>query len=234
MNRDDILKELYSMQDLQYREFHKKLVPNVEEDKIIGIRVPMLKKFAKQIAKEKGEEALDMLCKIHCSELYYEERLLAGVLLGNLKLSVEDWKEKILNFVPLINNWGVCDSSCSGMKIVNKNKAEVWDFLEQFIEDDREYYMRFGVVMTMDYYIDEEYIDRTLERLLKVKTDYYYVMMAVAWAISVCFVKFPQKTMEIIKGNKLDEITHNKSIQKIRESNRVDKETKDELLIYKR
>ena len=213
MRREKILNELYELKDEKYREFNIKLIPNIREDKIIGVRIPMIRKFAKTLLKEK---------------------LLLAYMIGYKKQEFESWKNLVEAFVPLIDNWSVCDGACSTMKIANIYQEETWELIQKYLEDTREYYIRFGVVMLMNYYLNDKYIKEALEKLTKVKTDDYYAMMAVAWAVSVAFVKYQDLTFEIIKNNQLDLVTHNKAIQKIRESYRVSKEIKDELLKYKR
>ena len=231
MRREKILNELYELKDEKYREFNIKLIPNIREDKIIGVRIPMIRKFAKTLLKEKVDIADLLTTK---DQLFYEEKLLLGYMIGYKKQDFESWKNLAEAFVPLIDNWSVCDGACSTMKIANTYQEETWEFIQKYLDDTREYYIRFGVVMVMTYYLNDQYIKEALEKLTKVKTDDYYAMMAVAWAVSVAFVKYPDLTFEIIKSNQLDVVTHNKAIQKIRESYRVSKEIKDELLKYKR
>lgn len=231
MIREKILKEIHKLKDEKYREFNIKLIPNIREDKIIGVRIPILRKFAKKLLKEEVNIAELLALK---DQLFYEEKLLLGYMIGYKKQEFESWKNLVEAFVPLIDNWSVCDGACSTMKIANIYQEETWKFIQKYLEDTREYYIRFGVVMVMTYYLNDQYIKEALEKLIKVKTDDYYAMMAVAWAVSVAFVKYPDLTFEIIKSNQLDVVTHNKAIQKIRESYRVSKEIKDELLKYKR
>lgn len=231
MRREKILNELYELKDEKYREFNIKLIPNIREDKIIGVRIPNLRKFAKNLLKEEVNIAELLALK---DQLFYEEKLLLGYMIGYKKQEFESWKNLVEAFVPLIDNWSVCDGACSTMKIANIYQEKTWEFIQKYLEDTREYYIRFGVVMVMTYYLNDQYIKEALEKLIKVKTDDYYAMMAVAWAVSVAFVKYPDLTFEVIKNNQLDVVTHNKAIQKIRESYRVSKEIKDELLKYKR
>ena len=107
-------------------------------------------------------------------------------------------------------------------------------YLLKYLESNKEYEIRFAVVSFLDYFISEEYIREILKILGSIKHEGYYVKMAVAWAVSVCYVKFPERTWELLEGNELDDFTHQKSIQKIRESFRVSKEEKDRLLTLRR
>ena len=140
----------------------------------------------------------------------------------------------IKNFVPKIDNWAVCDIFCSGLKIVNKNKETVWNFIQKYLKSKKEFELRFAIVMMLDYFICEKYIDRVLTILDNIKHEAYYVKMAVAWTISVAFVKFKDKTMKYLKKNNLDDWTYNKALQKICESLRVSKETKKIIKAMKR
>lgn len=233
--REKIIIQLKELQDLKYKKFNKALIPDVEDDKLIGVRLPEIRKIAKNIAKTDGLDYFNEIIKTPQKELYHEEKMLAAMTVAYGKISVEKWCALMDQYVSFIDNWAICDSVCSSMKnIVNKHQEEVWDYLQKYLEDSREYYIRFGVVMAMDYFINDQYIDKFLQKLKEVKTTDYYAMMAVAWALSVAFVKYEDKTMEFIKSNCLDITTHNKAIQKIRESNRVDKKTKMLVAEFKR
>ena len=110
----------------------------------------------------------------------------------------------------------------------------MWKFLQNYLKSQKEFYLRFSIVMMLDYFITEEYIDEVLIKLDTIKNDAYYVKMAVAWAISICYIKFPKKTLKYLKQNNLDDWTYNKAIQKTIESYRIDKDTKDILRKMKR
>ena len=129
-------------------------------------------------------------------------------------------------FIPKINSWAVCDVSVAGLKITKKNMEYMWLFLQKYLKSDKEFELRFAIVMMLDFYITEEYIDKVLEILNNVKHKGYYVKMAIAWTIQVAFVKFPEKTFELLKNNKIDDWTYNKALQKIIESYRIGEETK--------
>lgn len=221
MNVRELLLE---NQDLKYRDFNSKLIPNVAKEKIIGVRVPVLRQIAKEAAEEKA----------HIGDDYFEEKMVRGLCIGYSKEPFEVKLKELDGFIPLIDNWAVCDSVCSSLKFTNKHKKEMWSYINMYLTHcDREFDVRFAVVMMMDYYIDDEYIDRVLSLLSQISSEYYYVNMAVAWALSVCYVKFPEKTYKLIEEKKLSTWVHNKTIQKIRESNRVDKQTKEMLKAMK-
>ena len=225
---EDIRKKLFELQDVKYKEFHSGLCPNV--DKIIGVRVPQLKELAKQIVKEDYKEFL-----IHVKDEYYEELALHGLVIGYAKMSIEDTFDYLKKFVPKINSWAVCDVTCANLKITKKYRKEMWEFLETYIHSNKEYEIRFAVVMYLNYYLtDDEYIAEILKRIDKVENKEYYVQMAIAWLISIAYIKQKDKTIKYLEKNHLDKFTQNKAIQKIRESYRVPKEEKENLLKYKK
>ena len=220
---DKILKQLFELQDKKYKEFHSSLCPNV--DNIIGVRIPELRKLAKQIAKENPKEFIENPVK----KQYYEEIMLEGFVIRYMKATLEEKLHYLDNFIPEIDNWAVCDCTASTLKFIDKYKKEVWEYLQKYINSKKEFEKRFAIIILMDYYLTDEYIDKVLEIYNKIDSDQYYVQMGIAWAISVCFVKYREKTRKILDNNNLSTFTHNKSIQKIIESTRVDKETKEEL-----
>ncbi len=224
---EDIKSKLFELQDLKYKEFHSSLCPNV--DNIIGVRVPKLREMAKEISKKDYDEFLR-----NVKDEYYEELALHGLVIGYSKISIEDTFKYLKEFVPKINSWAVCDTTCSNLKITKKYMKEMWDFLEQYINSDKEYEIRFALVMYLNYYLTEEYIDEILKKIDKITNKEYYVQMAIAWLISFAYIKQKEKTEKYIKSNKLDTFTLNKAIQKICESYRVTEQEKEYLKKYKK
>ena len=221
-------EELMRLAEEKYREFHKKLCPGTEN--ILGVRVPNLRKVAKKIAKEDWREVLR-----NAPEDYYEEVMVKGMVIGYAKMETEERLEWIAWFVPKINNWAVCDGFCGGLKAVAKEPERYLEFLLLYRTEPKEFSQRFFAVMLMDYYTEEAWIDHTIELLDQTKHPGYYTKMGVAWALSVCFVKHPQKTMEYLQsGNTLDDFTYNKTISKICDSYRVEKEVKRKLRSMRR
>lgn len=223
----NIRERLFKLQDEEYKKFHSSLCPNV--DNIIGVQIPKLRTIAKEIAKESPEEFLN-----YTQTQYYEEKVLYGLVIGYMKADLKTRKYYLDKFVPIIDSWAVCDCCISSFKFVNKNKEEMWTYTQKYLKSNKEFELRFAVVLLMDYYLTEEYIDKVLEIYNNIKNDAYYVKMAVAWALSVCYIKFPEKTMKLFKNNQLDDFTYNKALQKIIESNRVSKEEKDQIRKMKR
>ena len=222
-----VREEIFELADEDYRKFQIKLCPNTEN--IVGVRLPLLRKLAQRIARGDWRKYMET-----ANGEYFEELMLQGMVIGSAKGDIEEVLGYVAGFIPKIDNWAVCDSFCGSLKITNKNRERVWEFIQHYLHSKEEFEIRFAVVMLIGYYIDEYYIDRVLKLLDGVRHDGYYVKMAVAWAVSICFIKFPEKTMEYLEYSNLDNFSYNKSLQKITESLRVDKETKQIIRSMKR
>ena len=213
------------------KAFAEKLNPGV--DNVLGLRLPDMRKLAVQIAKSDWKAYLAT-----APSFYMEERMLQGLVLGYVKPDddIESYLSYVTRFVKIINSWSVCDSfKFAGTgKYLSVHSDRIWEYLKSFILSEKEYEIRFGVVMTMKYFIDESHIDELFGFYDNITHDAYYVKMAVAWAISFCFVAYPEKTMEYLKRAKLDDFTYNKAIQKTIESYRVDETMKVKLRSMRR
>ena len=218
----DLRQTLFDNSDLKYKDFHTKLVPNISPDRFIGVRVPVIRKIARQAFKENADNPCE----------YYEEVMVKGITIGMKKCSASEHINDIAEFVPLIDNWAICDCCASSFKFVSDDLSAYYDFIKDYIGRG-EYETRFAVVMLMSFYVNNEYIDEVLEILKSIKSDKYYVNMAVAWAFSVTYVKFKDKTQQIIESKYLSPWVQNKSIQKIKESFRVSSEDKAYLTQFK-
>ena len=192
----------------------------------LGVRIPTLRKYAKDLYKE---YSLDYLLK-NIGEDYFEEILLKGFLIGlNDNLSWEELEKYIEYYVPKINSWGICDCFCASLKIVRKYRKQMWILLNKYLEVDSEYQVRFALVIILTYYIDDEYIDRIYNIINEVKLDKYYVKMANAWLISYCLIKYYDKTIVFLENSDIDKWTYNKGIQKAIESYRIGNKEKEYL-----
>lgn len=231
ISKEAIREHIFSLKDSKYKEFHSSLVPG--EDTIIGVRVPVLRQYAGELYREYGEDTDRLLSLI--GDDYYEEIMLQGMIIGRQKkVDMDTLFRRIDSFVPKINNWAVCDTFCAGLKQVKKYRSETYEFLQKYLNSCEEYHIRFGLVMLLDYYVDEEYLQRVLKKTEEIDHDGYYVKMAAAWLISVCFVKFYDETKLFMQRCRLDDFTYNKALQKARESLRITTEQKDELNKMKR
>ncbi|MGM9944593.1 MAG: DNA alkylation repair protein [Lysinibacillus sp.] len=215
-----IREELLNLSEEKYRAFQSNLCPGVEN--ILGVRVPLLRKISVQLSKGDYADYLN-----NEDVKYYEETMIRGLTIGYIKVDNDTRFDYIRNFVPQINNWAICDSFCSNLKFTKKNMNEVWNFLMTYLSSDKEFELRFVIVMMLNYFMTDEYIDDVLNILNDIHHNGYYVKMAVAWALSVAYIHFPNKTLDYLKNNNLDNFTYNKSLQKIIESNRVCKEDKN-------
>lgn len=217
-----ITEKLFKLSDKKYQEFHSGLCPNT--DNIIGVRIPKLREMAKEIAKENPKEFLNRI-----DDTYYETVMLYGMVIGYMKAEVEE-KQKYLDiFVPKINNWAICDCCTSTYKFTNKNLEEMWNYIQKYLKSNQEFEIRFSVIMMMDYYLNDQYIDKVFKGINEIRHEGYYVKMGVAWLISVAFIKYEEKTRKFLANNQLDDFTYNKALQKIIESKRVTQEIKSEM-----
>ena len=222
-----IRQDLFGMQDLKYKEFHGGLCPGM--DNIIGVRIPKLREYAKELYKSNN------LKDIKIEDKYYEELVIQEMLIGfQTKEPIEKVIKQVEKFVPKINSWAVCDTFCAGLKVTKKYQPEMFEVIKQYLKSKQEYEVRFAIVMLLDYYINDQYIDQILQILDNVKLDKYYVQMANAWAISICLIKYYNKTLDFLKTTKIDDFTYNKGIQKAIESYRITNEQKEYLTTLKR
>lgn len=218
---------LEGMAEPKYQQFSAALLPNV--DNLLGVRLPLLRKLAQKIAKEDWRSYLKSN-----DTCYFEETMLQGMILGYVRADVKEILTYVVEFVPRIDNWSVCDSFCSGLKFTKNHKELVWEFLQPYLASTQEYEIRFCVVMLLSFFIEEEYIDLLLLRLNALRHEGYYAKMAIAWALSLCYVKFPETTWPYLQNSQLDTFTYNKALQKITESYRVDVECKTKIRSMKR
>lgn len=221
--RERILQE----SEEKFQKFSASLLPGVNN--VAGVRLPVLRKIARDIAKSDWQTYLE---NTDCR--FMEETMLKGLVIGLLNEPPDSLLKIIEKFIPEITNWSVCDSFCCGLKFVKDNKKLVWNFLQKYLKSDKEFEIRTAVVILLNFYIDEEYIQRVLNSLNNIKTEDYYAQMAVAWAVSICYIKFENYTLDFLKRCKLDKFTYNKAIQKITESYRISKETKNKLKLLKK
>ncbi len=214
-------QELEQLAENSYKTFSSSLIPGVTN--ILGVRLPMLRQLAKKIAKDDWQQYLAI------APYYFEERMLQGMLIGSIQISPEERLRYVADFVAGIDNWSVCDSFCSGLKFTANNQELVWEFLQPYLQSEQEYELRFAIIMMMNYYLTEGYIDEVLRRLDTVRHDGYYVKMAVAWALATALAKQPDATWLYMQQHHLDQDTWKKTIQKCLESRRIPDKQKQEL-----
>ena len=226
---EKVKERLLELADEKYKEFHSTLCKGIKTE-LLGVRVPVLRNYAKELYKAYTIEELSTI-----GEEYYEEVMLKGMIIGlQTKADFKDITKQIEAFVPKIDNWAICDTFCAGLKITKKHKTEMYDFIEKYLKSDKEFEIRFGLVMLLDYYIEEEYINEVLKICDSIEHEGYYVKMAVAWLISVALMKYYDLTIKYLKNSKLDDFTYNKALQKAIESYRITEEQKNNLRKMKR
>lgn len=221
-----ILKELWNLQDKEYRDFQKKLVPDTKLE-IIGVRVPLLRKLAKNIKKE--EYVVDFFNSL--PHKYYDECMLHSILISLM----DDYDEVVHNmdkFLPYIDNWAVCD--ILSPKIFKKNTDKLYEKINIWLSSKDAYTIRFAVVTMINFYLDENFENKHIKLIENIKSDNYYVNMSRAWYFSYALIKQYDDTIKLIEEKKLDKFTHNKSIQKAIESYRLSDERKKYLKTLKK
>lgn len=247
--RQQVRKQILELAEPSYQQFSSKLLPGTE--RIAGVRLPLLRKLAKQQIKQDwkayleeifgSEERVSGKVPIVDQNLGYEEEeelfeevMFQGMLIGYVPLNLEERLFYLERFLPKIDNWSVCDSVCTTMKFAKEYPKETWDFLQKHVHSDAEYRIRFAVVMYINYFIREEYFKEVLKELNEINHPAYYVKMAVAWAVSMCYVFNTEETEKFLGTCKLDDFTYNKAIQKIIESRQVDRKEKEKIKGWKR
>lgn len=217
---ETITKGLFALQDEEYRKFHARLMPEIEYDRIIGVRTPALRKFAKEIAKQPC--ALEFLNEL--PHTYYEENNLHGALLSLLCKDIDILLERLEEFLPYVDNWATCDMLSP--KLFKKHLPLVYEHIKQWLNSEHTYTVRFGVVTMLGFYLDEAFDADMLRLAADIQTDEYYIKMAVAWYFSIALVKQYDSAIPYFTTQTLDTWTHNKAIQKAVESRRIDDGTK--------
>lgn len=225
---EEITAYLLENAEEKLRDFSGSLIPG-RAAPLLGVRLPKLRQLAKRLAKEDWRNYLES-----AKDDYMEETMLQGFTLGYVKAEFDELAPYLEKFVKKIDNWSVCDSTCTTLKIARRQPQKVREWLQQYLDSEQEFEVRFAIVMLLAHYITEEYIDDVLEQMNRFRHDGYYAKMAAAWNLSVCFVKFPQKTYRFLEDCSLDDWTYNKAIRKTLESYRVDPEDKDRLRSMKR
>ena len=212
--REEILQRLFTLQDLQYRDFKAKLIPTVDKNTIIGVRTPELRKLAKEFAKREDVGAfLDEL-----PHGYYDENNLHGFILCEDK----DFDRVIARldaFLPYIDNWATCD--LLSPKVFKKHKAELLPHIRRWLASDRVYTVRFGIEMLLSHYLDEDFSSEYLEWVAILRSEEYYVNMMIAWYFATALAKQYDAALLILLERRLALWTHNKTIQKAIESYRI-------------
>lgn len=221
----DIKKFLFDNQDIKYRNFTLPLLPNVDEKTFIGVRLPIIKKYAKDLDKDCREAFLKDL-----PHQYHEENILHAFILSNIK-DYDEFIDKIDKFLPYVSNWSTCDTICN--KYLVKYKDRLIVEIYQWLKSDEIYRVRYAVKCLMNYYLGEDFKEEHIDKVAEVKLEDYYVRMMVAWYLATGLAKNYDSFIKPIEEHRFDTFTHNKTIQKAIESYRVSDEHKEYLRTLK-
>ena len=226
-NYKKFIKYLINIQDLKYKEFHSSLVLNSKYE-IIGIRLPVMRNIAKEIAKSNIEEFLKF-----AQNKYYEEVMIQGLAISHIKDEAIFYKY-FKKHIKKIDNWALCDCFCSSIKIIRKHEDKYFKEAIKFALNENEFISRIGIVLILDHFINKKNLNTIFDTVNKIKSDKFYINMAEAWLICEMYIKYPKETTEFLKKNNLNKFTQNKAISKIHDSYRVSMEEKELLNNYKK
>lgn len=207
----DILNYLFENKDEKYKEFNDKIINT--NMKTIGVRTPVIKALAKKLYKDNFDFS-------NYNFKYYEEMLTYGYVISYEK-EPRILIDKLKKFINMIDNWAICDMVCASCKALSKDKELSLAFTKEIIISNNPWKVRFAFIILLNYFVDDNYLDLIFKYCDNDKNEFYYVMMAKAWLISECYVKYPSKTLEYFKKAKIDNVTYNKAISKICDSYRV-------------
>ena len=216
---DAIRAQLFALQDKEYQIFHSRLMPTLLPETVIGVRVPLLRRLAKQLVDTPEAETF-LQCLPH---FYYEENALHAFLLE----AVRDYGTALAateRFLPYVDNWAVCDSFSP--KVFAQHKPELLTAIRRWLGSDQVYTVRYGIGMLMRYYLDEQFKPEYPKKVAEVKSDEYYVNMMIAWYLATALAKQWEATIPYIEERRLPEWVHRKTIQKAVESYRITPEQK--------
>ena len=222
-----VLDKIFKLKDEKYADFHSKLIPHIPREKIIGVRVPKMRKLAKEYFK--NEES-----KIFLNDLphkYYDENLLHGMLISEIR-DYSKCVEELDKFLPFADNWAVCDTILP--KVFKNNKEKLIEKIKIWISSKKTYVCRFGILMLMKHFLDDDFKPEYLEAVESIKSDEYYVKMMIAWFFATALSKHWDEAVVYFEKQKLDVWVHNKTIQKARESYRITARQKEYLKSLKR
>ena len=214
-------KQLFALQDHKYQAFQAKLIPNIPSDTIIGVRIPQLRRLAKQLVKEEQGKCAEFLKQL--PHHYYEENLLHAFLIADIK-DFDRAVELTQEFLPYINNWAVCDSFQP--KAFGNHHDEVLILICQWIKSQHTYTVRFAIRLLLSNYLDTYFTSEQLDLVATINSDEYYVKMMQAWYFATALAKQYDATILYLTEHRLPEWVHNKTIQKACESYRIDNQTK--------
>ena len=219
MNKADLYRKLYDLQDLKYRDMQIKIIPTVEPESVIGVRTPELKSIAKDILKDGNYKGfLEEL-----PHRYFEENQLHAFIISGIK-DLGECMEELEKFLSHVDNWATCDQMSP--KIFRKHKDVLFSHIKEWVNSEKTYTVRFGVGMLMEHFLDDDFDPLYPELVAKLRSEEYYVNMMIAWYFATALAKQYESILPFIEEKRLDDWTHNKAIQKSLESRRITEEQK--------
>lgn len=226
---EEIKDYLLKNQDLQYKQFHSSLMPTINSEVVIGIKVPILRNYTKELLKKYATQSFIPFFE-DLPHQYYEENNIHAFLIEKIN-NYDECLFQLEQFLPYIDNWATCDML--NPKVFSKNKDKLLKKINEWIKSSHTYTIRFGIGMLMRYFLDKDFNSSYLELVYSIKSEEYYVNMMKAWFFATALAKQYDATLPIIQNKKLDIWTHNKAIQKAIESFRVPAEHKQYLKTLK-
>ena len=226
MIRDEIIEELFKLQDKEYRDFQGKLIPSKTVDDMIGVRTPELRKYAKELLKrEDVEDFLQILPHQYFDEFQLHAFIISGIKDFDKCINAVSW------FLPYVDNWATCDQLSP--KVFKKHHGELMKYIKTWIKSDETYTVRFAIGMLMEHFLNEDFDEKYPKMVAKVRSEEYYINMMIAWYFATALAKQYDVILPYIEEQKLDKWTHNKAIQKAVESSRITAEQKEYLKTLK-
>lgn len=216
----DVQKSLFELRDEEYKQFSASLMPTVNPDTVIGVRVPLLRKLAKK-TKDSKDVFLSSL-----PHDYFEENNLHAFIISDIS-DFDECIGQVERFLPYVDNWATCDGLRP--KCFAKNKAKLLEHIQAWLCADEPYTVRFGIEMLMLHYLDEDFNPDMLQAVAKIRSDEYYVNMMIAWYFATALAKQWKESVSFLENKKLSTWVHNKTIQKAVESYRLSAEQKQYL-----
>ena len=219
---DEIVKQLFTFQDMDYRDLQARTIPTVDIDSIIGVRTPVLRKYAKELS---GRDDIDRFLNDLPHDFFDEDQLHAFILSG-----MKDYDKclsEVERFLPFVNNWATCDQMSP--KVFKKYRKELLPSIKTWLGSSEVYTVRFGIGMLMEHFLDEDFDPKYLKMVAKIRSEEYYVNMMIAWYFATALAKQYDAAVPYLENRKLDTWTHNKTIRKAIESYRISPEQKEYL-----
>ncbi|MBO4251442.1 MAG: DNA alkylation repair protein [Clostridia bacterium] len=216
---NNLRSALLSKQDLKYKSFHSKIVPDTKYE-IIGVRLPEIRIIAKSLSSE------DFYEFINREHFYYEEYLIHGLLLSKIK-DEKEFYDRLNDYLPSIDNWAICDTVAASIRKSVKNKDVLYNNIEKWLKSEKAYTVRFGIVCLLNYFNNVKYHDNIINLISNIEFGEYYIDMAIAWLLSVMLITDYDKIKTLLENQTFPQFIHNKTIDKARDSFRIEKKKKN-------